>query len=72
MPKFSVSADPSSIALQATIDLLRKKEHKWRKTGGKRALHRYLNSVFGQYATWMRGRGVPNTIQRICQARRST
>jgi hypothetical protein len=67
MPKFSVSADPSSIALQDTIDLLRKQEHKWRKTGGNRALHRYLNSVFGQYASWMRAGVHQNAIERIAK-----
>jgi len=49
MPKISFVADPSSTASQAAIDMLRTRERKWRKTGSKRALVRYLVVVFDLY-----------------------
>ena len=54
MTKISFSADMSVETLQDAIDVLQKLERRWRKTGSKRALQRYLTSVYELYATWKR------------------
>lgn len=52
MPQISYSAGMSVGSLEAAIQLLRMKERKWRKAGRKRALYRYLETVFGLYTAW--------------------
>lgn len=62
MPKISFSGDTSIEALHSAIHLLRAQESKWRKTGSKRTLRRYLNSVFDLHARWKRaGKLLPAT-----------
>lgn len=67
MPKISISADPSVTALQASIDMLRARERRWRKNGSKRALVRYLASVFDLYTAWKRGGVAHTTVVRMAK-----
>jgi hypothetical protein len=60
MSKTSLSTDTSIEALQAVIDMLRLQEQKWRKSGSRRALHRYLRSICSLYASWKQA-GVTQT-----------
>lgn len=52
MPKIEFTTDLSNASLQVVINAMAKQERKWRKTGRKRDLYRYLGAVFSQYATW--------------------
>ena len=45
-------AGTSVEVLQAAITTLTKLDHRWRKSGRKRALYRYLTAVFNLYAAW--------------------
>lgn len=54
MPPIANSAGMSVEALQAAITMLTKLARRWRKSGKKRALYRYLQSVFNLYAAWKR------------------
>ena len=62
------SAETSVEALQAAITMLTKLGRRWRKTGRKRALYRYLTTVFNLYAGWKRdgdARSVANRVARL-------
>ena len=50
MPPIGNSAGTSVEVLQSAITMLTKQECRWRKTGRKRALYRYLATVFDLYA----------------------
>ena len=67
MPKIVSFPEPLSFALQATIELLRNQERKWRKTGSKRALVRYLAAVFDLYVTRKRAGILHTTVVRIAK-----
>jgi hypothetical protein len=49
------NSDKTSVkALQASITMLTKQDRRWRKTGSKRALYRYLTMTFDLYTGWKR------------------
>ena len=48
----SHSCEMSAVALEAAIDLLLGHERRWRRTGRKRVLYRFLESVLNLYAAW--------------------
>lgn len=69
------SAATSVEALQAAIDVLVKRERRWRKTGSKRALLVYLSSIYRLYATWKEASvAIPTTtlIARLARLRERT
>ena len=49
------NSDGTSVeVLQAAIAMLTKLDRRWRNSGKKRALYRYLTAVFNLYAEWKR------------------
>jgi hypothetical protein len=66
MPQIANSA-VSVEALQAAITMLSKLECRWRKTGRKRALYKFLQTVLDFYATWKRTGGTRKAANRIAR-----
>jgi hypothetical protein len=54
MLPIALCAGMSVEALQAAMTMLTKLARRWRKTGRKRALYRYLTTLFRIYAAWKR------------------
>ena len=67
MPPFGNSADMSVEALQAAITMLTKLDRRWRKTGRKRALYRFLESVFSLYTVWRRAGDTRTAAKRMAK-----
>ena len=67
MPPIANSAGPSIEALQAAITMLTKLDRRWRKTGRKRALYKYLEMVFNLYVTWKRAGDIQTVAKRIAR-----
>ena len=68
MPPIGHSAGTSVEALQAAIAMLTKLDRRWRNSGKKRALYRYLTAVFNLYAAWKHAgeaRSVANRVARL-------
>jgi hypothetical protein len=66
MRKKPLSAN-TSITLQNVMHALQALERRWRKTGSKRALVRYLAAVFDLYSGWKRAGVLPMAVARIAK-----
>lgn len=67
MTPIANSAGTSVEALQATLTLLTKLDRRWRKTGSKRALYRYLSTAFNLYAALRRADDIRTVANRIAR-----
>ena len=67
MPPIANSAGTSIEALRAAITMLTKLDHRWRKTGSKRALYRYLATVFKLCAAWKHAGDARSGANRIAR-----
>jgi len=67
MTQIAYSAEMSLQALQAAITMLTKHARRWRKTGSKRALYRYLTTVFNLYAVWKRSGDTRTAANRMAK-----
>lgn len=61
------SAGTSVEALQAAIAMLTKQDRRWHKTGSKRALYRYLQTVFNVYSASKKVRSGRPLVSRIAR-----
>ena len=67
MPPIANSAGTSIEALQAAITTITKLERRWRKSGRKSALYRYLATVFNLYAAWKHAGGARTAANRVAK-----